>query len=195
MSGLKYYKRVIALSIAILWLTASGFAQSGANVQGGLVLMQNQSPQVTGADQYHSGYYVGINGRFGSYTWYIAPGAYYYRFDLLSDADPEFFSGKEQFTMVKIPVDLGARIIRNPVFNFRAYAGGVINYLESIDENPHNLTIERFNDIHFGINAGIGVDLWWLTLDVRYEVGLSSFLLDVQDSRSDYLSAGLGIFF
>lgn len=162
----------------------------------GPVLMRNVSSEVTAKeDEYHSGFYAGLNGRFGAYTWYLSPGVYYYRFDILSSEKVDFFSKRERVTMVKIPVDLGARIIRTPVFNFRLYGGGVINYIESIDENPQNITIDRYNDIHFGLNAGAGIDLWWLTLDVRYEKGLSGVLLDNSDSQSDYISAGIGIFF
>ena len=171
-------------------------AQTGANVQGGLSVMRNASQQVTGSEhEVHSGFFIGLNGRFGSYTWYLSPGAYYYRLDILSDEEVDFFGGKERITMVKIPIDLGARLIRTPVFNFRLYAGGVINYIESVDENAQNITIDRYNDIHFGLNAGVGMDFWWLTLDLRYEKGLSGILIDDGQAKSDYLSAGVGIFF
>lgn len=194
--GLKYYRNVILGAFFILGMSAGIGAQTGANIQGGLALMRNAAREVTAqGDQFHSGFYFGLNGRFGSYTWYFSPGAYYYRLDLFSYDEPGFFSKNDRITMIKIPIDLGARIIRTPVFNFRMYAGGIINYIESVDENDKGITIERYNDIHFGVGGGMGIDLFWLTLDVRYEKGISGLLIDNTSATSDYLTAGIGIFF
>lgn len=190
-------RQILILVLSILLSFASQVlpAQNGANVQAGTMLMQNRSADVTDPGEFHSGFYVGLNGRFGSYTFYLSPGAYYYRLDVNSSDKIGFFQKKERFTMVKIPIDIGVRVIRNPVFNFRVYGGGVLNYIESVDEDATSIDLEEYNDIHFGINAGLGVDLWWLTLDVKYEKGISGMLISDRSTSADYLSAGLGIFF
>ena len=191
-------RKIVLLYLCSLFCMAwSGglIAQNGANVQAGTMLMQNNSSEVTASGEYHSGFFVGLNGRFGSYTFYLSPGAYYSRMDIKSSSKIGFFQKKRRITMIKIPIDIGARIIRNPVFNFRAYGGGVINYIESVDEDATTMSLQEYNDIHFGINAGLGVDLWWLTFDVRYEKGISGMLLNNSQTRSDYMSAAIGIFF
>jgi hypothetical protein len=107
----------------------------------------------------------------------------------------------EQFSYqtIDIPILLGINIIKRPAFNLRVHAGPVLSYVTS---NPTifdltDLNIDELKDNYIGIQAGIGVDLWFLTIDARIENSFNIFIDNSNYSAANrvyLLSAGIKLF-
>jgi hypothetical protein len=80
---------------------------------------------------------------------------------------------------VDIPIMLGYSFVDNPLFKFRALAGPVasINLDKTIDINTSGIHADLgktdLNTVMWYLQAGVGIDFWKFTLDVRYEFGLN----------------------
>lgn len=135
-----------------------------------------------------AGYQVGVFTRFGGVGLYVQPELY------LGSKGNDFVkvntgtntvaaSGKVRFTTLDVPVLLGTKIGPSKL-NLRFMAGPVISFV--VNENTtfdsaYN-NIQDFNNYknqNWAFQAGTGVDLGNLTVDLRYEGGLSNI------SRSD----------
>jgi hypothetical protein len=107
----------------------------------------------------------------------------------------------EQFSYqtIDIPILLGINIIKRPAFNLRVNAGPVLSYVTS-DPTIFDLTdlnIDELKDNYIGIQAGIGIDLWFLTLDARIENSFNIFIDNSNYSAANrvyLLSAGIKLF-
>lgn len=81
---------------------------------------------------------------------------------------------------IEVPVNINVRF--DPMMH--AFVGGYVSYLTSAstksvwssdaDNGIANLTKEDFNQIDYGFNAGLGVDLQRVTVGMRYSQGLTS---------------------
>jgi len=88
-----------------------------------------------------------------------------------------------------IPVLVGFKLVDNKLFNFRIFAGPVVSFSTNkelsyeyvtgdgenfdLNESDGPLTVDDFNSSTWYLQAGAGVDVLFLTFDVRYEKGLS----------------------
>ncbi|HKK10252.1 MAG TPA: porin family protein [Bacteroidales bacterium] len=80
---------------------------------------------------------------------------------------------------IDIPVLLGFKLIDLKVANIRAMAGPVGSFvinkdLENVGELDDELKDNNIKDANWGLQAGVGADFLSLTLDIRYEFGLSN---------------------
>ena len=130
------------------------------------------------------GYQAGVFSRIGLAGFYFQPELY------LGTKGNEFLriedingtnitaNGKVKFTTLDLPLLLGTKIGPNKL-NLRFMAGPVFSFI--IDENSsfaqafRNIAnFENYKKQTLGLQAGTGVDLGNLTLDFRYEAGLSN---------------------
>jgi len=87
-----------------------------------------------------------------------------------------------------IPVIAGFKIVKSKMFNLRIFAGPVVSFAsnkslsynyttsdgeEFTGEVNEPLTVDDFNQVTWYGQAGAGVDVLFLTFDIRYEKGLS----------------------
>ncbi|WP_316807606.1 porin family protein [Pedobacter agri] len=130
------------------------------------------------------GYQVGAWARIGGASFYVQPEAY------IGSKGNKFISftnnnnteiaaeGKVKFTTLDIPVLLGTKFGANNL-NFRLMAGPVVSFV--LDENSsfssaydQATDLKNYKDQAFGIQAGAGVDVGAISVDLRYEAGLSN---------------------
>jgi len=130
------------------------------------------------------GYQVGAWARIGGASFYVQPEAY------IGSKGNKFISftnnnntevaaeGKVKFTTLDIPVLLGTKFGSNKL-NFRVMAGPVISFV--LDENSSfNSAYQQATDFDnyknqaLGVQAGAGVDVGSISVDLRYEAGLSN---------------------
>jgi hypothetical protein len=103
------------------------------------------------------------------------------------------------YQTIDIPFLLGYKIINGQVFNLRVYTGPVLSYVTS-DPNISELTdlnIDELKDNYIGIQAGIGFDLWFVTIDARIENSFNIFIANSNYSAANrvyLLSAGIKLF-
>jgi hypothetical protein len=107
------------------------------------------------------------------------------------------FDYSAHFLNLDIPVLLGYQAVTVPLFNLRFHAGPVLNlkvaeYVKindasvKVDESASATNIkdgieesdQDFENMFYGAQFGVGMDIWKLTVDVRYELGLSPFAIE-----------------
>lgn len=130
------------------------------------------------------GYQVGVFSRIGAVGMYFQPELYlgskgneFIRIENTSGSSVEA-KGKVKFTTLDLPLLLGTKIGPNKL-NLRFMAGPVVSFI--IDENTtfdsayQGVTdFGNYKKQTLGVQAGTGVDLGNLTVDLRYEAGLSN---------------------
>jgi len=130
------------------------------------------------------GYQVGAWARIGGSSVYLQPEAYIgskgNKFVNVTTDNGNVVSaeGKVRFTTLDIPVLVGTRFGGNNL-NFRLMAGPVLSLI--LDENSSfNSAYQQATDFDnyknqaFGIQAGAGVDVGNISVDLRYEAGLTN---------------------
>lgn len=78
-----------------------------------------------------------------------------------------------------VPVLVGYKLINAKVFNLRVLAGPVANFVvnKTVDFNqtyPAPVQEADLKNVAWGMDVGAGVDVLFLTLDLRYEFGLNN---------------------
>lgn len=150
------------------------------------------------------GYQLGIFSRLGGAGMYVQPELYLgskgNKFVSVEDAGGNEVEakGKVKFTTLDLPVLLGTKIGPNKL-NLRFMAGPVFSFI--IDENTtFDSAYDNISDFGnykkqtIGLQAGTGVDLGNLTVDLRYEAGLSNVSQSEKYSQKQnlfHLSLGL----
>ena len=82
---------------------------------------------------------------------------------------------------IKVPALIGIKLINKGVFNLRLMAGPAINFVLDKKLNPEQINefwpIQSVDDIKnsvWSVQMGAGLDVFFVTLDVRYEIGLEN---------------------
>jgi len=99
------------------------------------------------------------------------------------------------FHTLNLPVMIGYKLISSEdgSSSVRLMAGPVIDFLLKVEDNDFQLVRKDFNTTTMAVEAGVGLDLWILTLDARYNLGLSQFLDADPDVRSRLITLSAGI--
>ena len=153
------------------------------------------------------GYQAGIFTRVGGAGFYLQPEVY------LGSKGTNFISfkgqngnelqanGKVRFTTLDVPVLLGTKFGPGKI-NFRLMAGPVISFIvdqkttfDSAYDDVSNF--DNYKNQALGLQAGAGVDVGNLTVDLRYEAGLSNISESEKYNQKQnlfHLSLGLKLF-
>ena len=92
-------------------------------------------------------------------------------------------SNSVKLTTVDVPLLLGYRILKVAGTKFRVQAGPVASFvlnnkydisLQGISPEDQTTLEEAFKKTNWGLQLGGGIDFLFLTVDIRYEIGLSN---------------------
>ena len=146
------------------------------------------------------GYQAGIWARFGATGFYVQPEAY------LGSKGGEFGSvnqdgtsytgnGKINFTTLDVPVLFGNKIGVDKL-NVRFMAGPIVSFVLNKDTKSNfdnAVDYDNYKDQTIGAQAGVGADLGNITVDLRYEKGLSNISKSGQyDQKQNLWHISLG---
>ncbi len=113
--------------------------------------------------------------------------------------------GSEQITLksITVPLLIGVRPINAGIFNVRFMAGPTMSFvtektLKSSDLAATAWPIKSKDDLSntlWSLQAGGGVDVLFLTLDIRYEVGLNNLYSGTSDVKlhNNMFNVSLGV--
>jgi hypothetical protein len=146
------------------------------------------------------GYQFGLWTRIGAAGIYLQPEAY---LGSKGGKSPIVFdtngnevetSGKVKFTTLDVPVLLGTKFGPNKL-NFRLMAGPVVSFVvdknTTVDSSYDRL--QDYKDQALGLQAGAGLDVGNLSVDLRYEAGLSNISKsDKYDQKQNLFHLSLG---
>jgi hypothetical protein len=110
----------------------------------------------------------------------------------------DFFQAREiELSAVEIPLLIGAKVIDLKAANLRIMLGPSMSFIVDKDiimrDNIERIDADKIKDAMWGIQGGIGMDVLMLTLDVRYEFGLSN-LSDIEgvEIRNSLFNVSMG---
>lgn len=105
-------------------------------------------------------------------------------------------SAKLSWSAIDIPIVIGYKVVKTNNFNLRVFAGGVYSYAFNNNLSTSQALQEgfkKFDKSNIGITGGLGIDYKNLTVDLRYEKGLSSISKDFKFKPNSF-SLGIGYF-
>jgi hypothetical protein len=142
-----------------------------------------------------AGFEGGVFARFGT-GFYIQPELYLASTGGKFNSDDDTFEGQVRFTTLNFPLLFG-ETFGTQSLNFRIMAGPVYSYFANKDEsiqtnvNDAEADFGHFNNSTLGYQVGAGVDVRSITIDLRYEGGLSKINPDFGE-RANIWSLGVG---
>jgi len=101
-------------------------------------------------------------------------------------------------TTLKLKALAGYKILDGELFDLRIMAGPTYDVLLSVDNKDDNIDWNKgdFNEGSFNIDAGLGFDMGWFTLEPSVSFGLSRAFKETENFEnlsSKYLTYGLTI--
>jgi len=185
-------KLIVVLIIFVAALFAA--EQSFAQFDFGLKLGYNASKLSTNIDTIKStmssGFHVGAFARIGKRV-HLQPEFYYTlsgaTFENLGVGTVNDWKQKVTVGTLDIPVLIGFNILQTKVLKWRIMVGPEASFVVNSKIQDVSLTgpIEKsdLRTTNWFIQAGTGIDVLFLTLDIRYQAGLNSLLNDVTASN------------
>ncbi|MCE2495041.1 MAG: outer membrane beta-barrel protein [Flavobacteriales bacterium] len=190
----------IALLFLLFLLALPGVAQVKIQPQAGLTLSRLTTDEIIDKSEARVGTDLGVSFRFGNRA-YFYPGVYWKRWssDLVVLGSDTL--GPANFTLdvqsIQVPARLGVNLVHGDLFKLRINGGPAwtrVVKLESDPIDPEAWNIEDFNNNIWSWQAGMGIDLWFLTLDVTYDQGINTMFVE-GDAENRMLSLEIGVVF
>lgn len=144
---------------------------------------------------YSTGFNAGIAFRKGRFA-YWEIGAHYNGSIVLLENFSLSSSETIGIRQIEMPIVVGLNLL-SPVrrlFGLRVFGGLSPGYVFDISDNDFNLTKDDFNSFQISGQAGFGVDIIFLFVDVGYKRGFNNLLKD-QNSQLSQFFLNLGFRF
>jgi hypothetical protein len=159
----------LAICIATVYVSNAQIIPFQFGVKGGINVTSISKSGTFNADN-QAGYLGGVWARFGALGFNFQPELY------LTGKNVELDGIKRKFTSLDMPLLVGGKI---GAFGFggRFYTGPVVSFAINKDQNfgtaASNATSLDYKNQNFAWQIGTGVDIRDLSVDLRYEAGLS----------------------
>ncbi|MFH1161650.1 MAG: porin family protein [bacterium] len=133
---------------------------------------------------FRSGFQFGVFARIGKRV-YVQPELYYTTQGGVFESNLNNWKQTVKLGSLDVPVLVGFKLINNDNLNLRILAGPMASFVvnKTVADTPGGITgpIEDadINDINWAIQAGAGIDLWFLTFDIRYQIGLNNLIKEI----------------
>ncbi len=159
----------------------------------GIKLGYNASKLSTNVDtiksQVNSGFHAGIWTHIGKRL-YFAPELLYTMSGTLFTSEGNLAANQWQQKVtvgtMDVPLLLGFKIIHSSVITWRIEAGPeasfVVNKKVKDVSGTGTITTANINTANWYVLGGTGIDVLFLTFDIRYQYGLNQFVKDVSNS-------------
>jgi len=132
---------------------------------------------------FNSGFHIGAFARIGNRL-HLQPEFYYTlsggKFDFSSYSAAKNWTQQVTVGTLDIPVLIGYKIIKTELLSWRVMAGPelslVVNSKIKNVTNTGYITTSDISKVNWYIQVGTGIDVLFLTLDVRYQIGLNKII-------------------
>jgi len=146
------------------------------------------------------GWQVGTDLRIGDRV-FFQPGAMFGQNTTIvsfKEADQVVHKDNLIRTTLKLKALGGYRIVDGELFDLRIMAGPTYDVLLSVDNKDDNIDWNKgdFNEGSFNIDAGLGFDMGWFTLEPSISFGISKAFKETENFEnlsSRYLTYGLTV--
>jgi hypothetical protein len=153
----------------------------------GLKLGANFSKMSTNIDTMSAsmkpGFQIGAFVRFGK-RFYVQPEVYYNLGGGSFTGDSTSWKQDIVIGSVDIPVLVGFKLLNAKIVNIRILGGPLVSFVtntkvKDVNDITGPITSADLNNVNWGIQAGAGVDVLFLTLDIRYQWGLNDVIKEI----------------
>ncbi len=106
---------------------------------------------------------------------YFEPGIYWATISSdLVHKDEANLNFLNKISMVRIPVFVGYHLMdaSESFFNLRVFGGPSASFVTKVE--TLDLLKDDFSKVLWGVDVGVGINVWWLFLDIGYEWGLNN---------------------
>ena len=191
--------RLWILGLLVL-ISLNALGQVKIQPQAGLTLSRLTTDEIIDQSEARVGTDLGVSFRFGK-RFHFYPGVYWKRWssDLVVLGSDTL--GAANFTLdvqsIQVPARLGCNIVNGELFKLRLNGGPAwtrVFNLESDPNDPEAWNIEDFNKNIWSWQAGLGIDLWFLTLDLTYDPGINTMFTEGDDENRMH-SLEIGVVF
>ena len=192
------------LTLAALGLSSAVIAQFQMNPQLGINACKLAGDDTPGLEyKAKVGWQLGIDFRIGD-RFYLQPGVHLVRTATAvkyTFSDTAVLEDDLIRTSVKAKLLVGYNLIHDETFKLRLNAGPTYDVLLSVDNKDEDIAFdeENYNAGSFNMDAGLGLDIWIVTVETGVSYGLSNSYEDQGELSNDskyftwYLSAGIVI--
>ncbi|MCB0805757.1 MAG: hypothetical protein KDC05_08145, partial [Bacteroidales bacterium] len=115
----------------------------------------------------------------------------------LVHANQDSLDLKTDISGIRIPAFVGYQIIGGDdenIFGLRVFGGPTASWVTKIEANDNKLEKDNFNNLIWGIDAGVGIDVWLLFIDWGYEWGITQvFKDDPEKTKNNAFWGNVGI--
>jgi hypothetical protein len=185
-------KKLLFISLLVCGISSQVFSQAKINPQVGINITSLDYKVVDGEGfvaEANVGYQLGFVLRTGG-TFYLEPGLFFMgtnqRYITTNDNNLQV-TGQTGSHILQLPLRLGITTGGGEgQFNLRFAAGPVVGYTVGAKANEFNISESDFSDLNFGGKVGLGFDLFFLTLDFDYQIGLNDVFKDGSPFRLEY---------
>ncbi|WKN42038.1 porin family protein [Tunicatimonas pelagia] len=149
-------------------------------------------------DGVRTGVNLGVDFRIGDdgESWFFfQPGIHYYSIgaQLINDANAERVDDVVAINSLKVPLNGGFYLTgTDGILAVRLNGGVVPTFMLGVEDNDLGLDRDDFRSFNLGLNAGIGIDLFFATLDIGYEWGLTEFF-EAGEGQNRMFAVSLGV--
>ena len=191
-------KKIIFSAIIIAAFSISSFSQTTVKVAFGLNTSVLSTDETKWTNESRVGFQTGGSWLLGNKL-YFEPGIYWATIssDLVhkEDASINFLN---KISMVRIPVFAGYHLVGDAsesFFNLRVFGGPSASFITKVE--THDLLKDDFSKVLWGVDVGVGINVWWLFLDIGYEWGLNNVYShdDHGSAKAKALWTNLGVRF
>ncbi|WP_026950927.1 porin family protein [Algoriphagus mannitolivorans] len=194
------------LGLMLVLGTTQAFSQNGIGIKAGLssTEIDFKSKEFVPADA-QTGYHVGLFGRFGGAGFFVQPELLFTQTSGKFAFVPGGVSGgnppedyKAEFNRLDIPLMMGIRMFK--VIRLMAGPIASVNINSKLENSANTVREANFKEATFGYQAGLGVDIGNLSVEGKYEGGLSKVTENIGQYSTDnrinqwVLSVGFRLF-
>lgn len=181
-------KAVVLLSFIMLFCISGSFGQGlidfgmkGGYTSNKLKISMNQIEEEL-SESFHAGIFARLNGK----RIFLQPEAYFINKGGFLIEDPEdngnTITSEFDFETLDFPLLLGIYLINRENINLRIMAGPaasiVLNSDFHVSQTFESISMQSFEDALWSLQAGVGLDIFNFTLDLRSEAGLTDLSLN-----------------
>lgn len=201
----------IGYTFIFILLTFFAFSQGPVNI--GLKFGTNSSTMVTDIDEVLNqnieensvnNYLAGVFARVSIGRLYAQPEAYFNtKGGIINPIGNDQFKIPTEtlfnYQTIDVPVLIGFKLLNRNLVNLRMHTGPVFSYItaNSLRSEITDLNAEDLNNRYVGWQIGVGIDIWFLTIDARIENSSNILIANSNYSarnRVYLLSAGIKLF-
>ncbi len=189
-----------SLTLLVMMLLASvSFAQTQVKIAFGMNSSALYPDNANLKQNAELGWQMGGSWLMGD-KFYVEPGIYYSNFSAnLQSTDTTLLDYTSKLDMFRIPVFVGYHILGNAsdsFFNLRVFGGPTASFITKVAES-NTFKKDDFSKVLWGVDAGIGINVWWIFVDIGYEWGLNKVynhdIYGTAKSKALWVNAGIRI--